>query len=79
MTDDAMILDEIVAHKREEVAAKMAARSMEEVASQAERAPRPVSFRAALTRPGLAFITEIKGASPSAGTIRSDVDPVAIA
>lgn len=79
MTDDAMILDEIVAHKREEVAAKMAARSMEEVAAQAEHAPRPVSFRAALTRPGLAFITEIKGASPSAGTIRSDVDPVAIA
>ena len=74
-----MILNEIVAHKRREVAAKIAVRSASDVATQAEHAPRPASFRAALTQRGLSFIAEIKGASPSAGTIRSGVDPVMVA
>lgn len=74
-----MILDEIVAHKRQEVAARMAARPAREIVDQLTRAPRPPIFRDALAGPGVAFIAEIKGASPSAGTIRSAVDPVAVA
>lgn len=74
-----MILDEIVAHKRQEVAARMAARPHRDMAAQAEGAPRPPAFRDALRGPGLAFIAEIKGASPSRGLIRSEVDPVVVA
>src|SRR2546428_3678818 len=45
----------------------------------AER-PRPArGFRQAMSSPGLAVIAEIKGASPSTGTIRTSIDPVAVA
>lgn len=74
-----MILDEIVAHKRVEVAARMAARPAGDVAQAAERAGPAGRFRAALSGPGLVVIGEIKGASPSAGTIRNGFDPVAVA
>src|SRR3989449_2761686 len=74
-----MILDEIVAHKRAEVAARKAMRPSAAVAAAAER-PRPArGFRQALSSPGLAVIAEIKGASPSTGTIRTSIDPVAVA
>src|SRR5207244_5091078 len=72
-----MILDEIVAHKRAEVAARKAMRSPAAVA--VERPGPAAGFRRALSGSGLALIAEIKGASPSAGTIRSRVDPVAMA
>ncbi len=73
------ILDEIVAHKRAEVAARMSARPAGDVARAAERAGLTGGFRAALSAPGLAVIGEIKGASPSAGMIRDGFDPVAVA
>src|SRR2546427_9170682 len=74
-----MILDEIVAHKRAEVAARKAMRPSAAVAAAAER-PRPArGIRQALSSPGLAVIAEIKGASPSTGTIRTSIDPVAVA
>lgn len=79
MTDHAMILDEIVAYKKQEVAARIAIRPQREMAARAEHAPQRPGFREALSGPGMAFIAEIKGASPSMGVIRSDVDPVAIA
>jgi len=73
------ILDRIAAYKREEVAARKAARPT--VATGGVSPPR--GFRAALERahaPGrLALIAEIKKASPSKGLIREDFDPPALA
>jgi len=75
-----MILDDILAHTREEVAAR---RRTTPVAALRERrlwaAPRR-GFRAALARrPAPAVIAELKRASPSRGIIRADYDPPAIA
>lgn len=74
-----MILDEILEHKRMEVSARAALRSARDVAAAAEDAPAPPDFIAALRAPGLSVIAEIKGASPSAGTIAEGYDPVAVA
>ncbi|MFQ5417972.1 MAG: indole-3-glycerol phosphate synthase TrpC [Myxococcota bacterium] len=75
------ILDEILAHKRSELAAAVAVISAEEMAARARgRTNAPRSLRAVLTsgeRPRV--ITEIKRRSPSRGEIRADFDPVACA
>ncbi len=75
------ILDEIVAHKRLEIAAARQLRPHSELQARLEAAPPIRDFRAALlsAAPRLGLIAEIKKASPSAGVIRADFDPVAIA
>jgi indole-3-glycerol phosphate synthase len=77
------ILERIAAYKREDVAARKAARSFEDVESAAAEADPPRGFRKALEAahaPGrLALIAEIKKASPSRGLIREDFDPAALA
>jgi indole-3-glycerol phosphate synthase len=77
------ILERIAAYKRDEVAARKAARPLAEVEAAARSASKPRGFRAALERahgPGrLALIAEIKKASPSRGLIREDFDPPALA
>ncbi|MDR7401096.1 MAG: indole-3-glycerol phosphate synthase TrpC [Armatimonadota bacterium] len=69
-----MVLDEMVAYKRDEVARRKAA-------GTAVGGPvgRPGRFREAVAAPGLVVIAEIKAASPSAGVIRRQVDPVDLA
>lgn len=76
------ILDAIIETKRTEVAAAKAARPIEELRAAAADTPRPRNLYAALAarpRLGVHLIAEIKKASPSAGLIRPDFDPVAIA
>ncbi|HEX8667676.1 MAG TPA: bifunctional indole-3-glycerol-phosphate synthase TrpC/phosphoribosylanthranilate isomerase TrpF [Allosphingosinicella sp.] len=77
MREPGGVLGEIVARKREDVAARLAGVSLEELRRRAE--PTARSLRAALARPGARFIMEVKRASPSQGALRSGADPAAIA
>jgi indole-3-glycerol phosphate synthase len=74
------ILDRIVAYKWQEIAAARA-RVPDAALERQTAALGPVrDFRAALEQgPGLRVIAEVKKASPSAGVLRADFDPVAIA
>ena len=77
-----MILDEILAHKRTEVAQRVEAMPLREIKSRLSDAPPPLDFLKRLCRneAGLpAVIAEVKKASPSKGVIRADFDPEAIA
>jgi indole-3-glycerol phosphate synthase len=73
------ILDTIVEHKWAEIAAARAAVPEAELDRRAAAQAPARDFTAALLRPGLRVIAEIKKASPSAGVIRPDFDPVAVA
>ncbi len=76
------ILQEIVQTKRKEVAQARAAVPLEALKAQSADMPRCRNFYAALIakpRRAANLIAEVKKASPSAGVIRPDFDPVAIA
>lgn len=74
------ILDRIVATKRDEIALARS-QAPDAVLEQLIAAAPPVrDFRAALAAgAGVQVIAEVKKASPSAGVLRADFDPVAIA
>jgi len=73
------ILDEICLHKREEVNLRQKKTPLADVISLAEGAPRPRDFEGAVTAAKINVIAEVKKASPSAGVIRRDFDPLGIA
>ncbi|MEO0965541.1 MAG: indole-3-glycerol phosphate synthase TrpC [Planctomycetota bacterium] len=75
------ILNDIVEHKRAEVEQAKAATPLRDLQQLVDEAAPPRNFFAAVTRPAGAtrVIAEVKRASPSAGLIRDDFDPVAIA
>ena len=78
----ASVLDQIIQTKRDEVAQRKQSRPLEALKEQIETLGRPRNFfRAITTRTDkpLNLIAEVKKASPSAGVIRADFDPVAIA
>lgn len=77
------ILDQIVQTKRQEVAERSQRVPVEKLRETIETLGRPRNFFDAVTRrrngKPLNLIAEIKKASPSAGVIRPDFDPVKIA
>ena len=77
------ILDKILAVKREEVAAAMAAKPLGAIRAEAEAQPEPRDFVGAIRQKigagGTAVIAEIKKASPSKGVLREDFRPAEIA
>jgi indole-3-glycerol phosphate synthase len=74
------ILDRIVTAKRQEIERLRAEFSESQMEARLADAPPVRDFRAALERgPGIGIIAEVKKASPSAGVLRADFDPVAIA
>jgi indole-3-glycerol phosphate synthase len=77
------ILARILAVKAREIEAARGARPLETVRAEAERAPPPRGFAAALrariAAGGAAVIAEVKKASPSKGVLRAAFDPAAIA
>lgn len=78
----AHILDEIIAHKRQEVAVQTQRASLEHLRGQVRDMPacRPfVQTLSGIHPRGIHVIAEVKKASPSGGLIRPDFDPVAIA
>jgi indole-3-glycerol phosphate synthase len=76
----ATILDKIVAAKRAEIEAAKATIPERELRARLADAPRPRDFFTPLAAGGpIRLIAEVKKASPSAGVIRRDFDPVSIA
>ena len=74
----ATILDRILETKRDELAARRAARSIADLDQLTIAQTLPRGFRTALDNaPGYGLIAEIKKASPSKGLIRADFDPAA--
>jgi indole-3-glycerol phosphate synthase len=76
----ATILEKIVATKRDEVEAARTKMSAHELRARLADAPPVRDFFAPLAQSdSIQLIAEVKKASPSAGIIRDDFDPVAIA
>ncbi len=78
----ANILDNIIADKQQEVRQRRAALSLEQLRDRVAGMPRCRNFYKAVTKRhprGINVIAEVKKASPSAGLIRRNFDPVTIA
>lgn len=76
------ILDKIIEDKRVEVQQRKSYTSIEQFKEQIGPLSKCRNFHKAVTKPnirGLNVIAEVKKASPSAGLIRADFDPVEIA
>src|SRR5262245_24421829 len=76
-----MILEQILATTRDDVAARMRRRPLRSVERDAVDAPRPRGFAPAIATAtgGIGLIAELKKASPSAGVLRDPFDVQEIA
>jgi indole-3-glycerol phosphate synthase len=75
----ANFLEKILAHKKKEVEIRKWKMPERFLMERIEKANRPISLAEALSHNELAVIAEIKKASPSAGVIRENFDPIQIA
>lgn len=73
------MLDEIMRHKREELPERMHTMPLATLRALAATVPDPLDFVAALRRPGVSLIAEVKRASPSRGLLCRDFDPAHLA
>jgi len=73
------LLEEIMAWKRQEVPKQMAEMPESDLQALLTFTPPAADFAAALARPGVSLIAEVKRASPSKGLIAKDFDPVDLA
>lgn len=75
-----MILDDIIAYKKQELASTKQRVPFSEVKARATDAGPARGFEKSLSQPGeIRLIAEVKKASPSKGVIREDFNPVEIA
>jgi indole-3-glycerol phosphate synthase len=73
------ILDRIVLQKRQDIEKARSRITEDQLERSLAGAPPVRDFHAALTGPDVRIIAEVKKASPSAGILRQEFDPVAIA
>ncbi len=73
------VLDEILDGVRADLAERQEALPLDELKEQAASAPTPKDAEAALRRPGVHVIAEVKRASPSKGPLAAIADPAALA
>ena len=76
------ILEKIIADKKAEVSYRRSQKSLEQLKEDVRSKPKCRNFYKAVTKRnhrGINVIAEVKKASPSAGVIREDFDPVTIA
>jgi indole-3-glycerol phosphate synthase len=73
------VLEEILAGVREDVAARQEQLSMEQLRDLAAAAPPAIDAYAALRKPGVAVIAEVKRSSPSKGALADIPDPAELA
>ena len=73
------VLDEILDGVRADLAGRQEALPLEELKKRAASAPTPKDAEAALRRPGVHVIAEVKRASPSKGPLAAISDPAALA
>ena len=74
-----MILDDIIFNKRQEVTVLKARLSGKDPGKLVKGLPKPRNFIKAFRKGKFSLIAEIKKASPSAGVIREDFDPITLA
>jgi indole-3-glycerol phosphate synthase len=75
----ANVLDEILAGVREDVERRQQEVPLEKIRRMAAAAPPPLDAYAALRRPGVGVIAEVKRASPSKGQLAAIPDPAELA
>lgn len=74
-----MILEEIVAKRKEQLQREMSAHPLDVIKQEIKRASPPLDFKKALQKERITIIAEVKKASPSKGLICPDFRPTQIA
>ena len=73
-----MILDQICAHKRQEIELRKQQRGLRELEEAIAETPEPRDFRQALRAEGISLIAEFKKRSPSKGRLIENADPLEV-